>query len=182
MVAKFSKEIGGLATETAKTLFDRYQVQLSTWADKIGRMDLGWHINFKFLGLDLSGVPSSGFSAMMRGDYSDMGTVLLVLIPIFAVLTTWYSMKQSQKMSQTSGNSGDAQSSMGKSMNMIMPIMTGFFTFTFASGIGLYWIISSLMQIVQQYVLDKYLDKKEDDFVVEIPEKNRKNRKKRRRS
>lgn len=160
-------------------IFSNCQIQLSTWADKLGHADFGWHINFNFLGLDLSGVPSSGFSAMMRGDYSDMGTVLLVLIPIFAVLATWFSMKQSQKMTGSAANNGDAPS-VGKSMNVIMPIMTGFFTFTFASGIGLYWIASSVMQIVQQYVLDKYLDKKEDDFVVKVPEKNRKNGKKRR--
>ena len=79
-------------------------------------------------------------------------------------------------------NADDSQGGLGKSLNMLMPVMTGFFTFTFASGIGLYWIISSIMQIVQQYVLDKYLDKKEDDFVVKVPEKNRKNGKKRRRS
>jgi len=166
--------------EQLDKIFSNCQIQLSTWADKLGHADFGWHINFNFLGLDLSGVPSSGFNAIMRGDYSDMGTVLLVLIPIFAVLTTWYSMKQSQKMQ--GNNADDSQGGLGKSLNMLMPVMTGFFTFTFASGIGLYWIISSIMQIVQQYLLDKYLDKKEDDFVVKVPEKNRKNGKKRRRS
>ena len=169
-----------------KQATNNYQIQLSTWADKLGlAKEYGWHINFNFLGLDLSGVPSTGFSAIMRSDFSDMGKVLLILIPVVAVYTTWLSMQQSQKMTQNSEikkKDDDPSQAMSKSMNMLMPIMTGMFTFTLPSGIGIYWIISSVMQIVQQYVLDKYLDRKEDDFVVTIPDKNRKNGKKRRRS
>ena len=130
-------------------------------------------------------MPSSALSAISRGDFSDIGTVLLILIPVFAVLTTWLSMRQSQKLTQNPNvkqNDDDPSQAMGKSMNMMMPIMTGFFTFSLPSGIGIYWIVSSIMQIVQQYVLDRYFNEKEDDFVVTVPNKNRKNGKKRRRS
>lgn len=185
MIAKFPNVIGNLSSMSPANLFKNNQIQLSTWADKLGHAEYGWHINFNFLGLDLSGTPSSALPALMRGDFSDMGKILLILIPVTAVFATWFSMKQSQKMTQNPSvkqKEDDPSQAMGKSMNMLMPIMTGFFTFTFASGIGIYWIMSSVMQIVQQYVLDKYLDKKEDDFVVKLPEKNGKNGKKRRRS
>ena len=185
MSEKFPDVVGKLASMSPEQLQKTYQIQLSTWADKLGlAKDYGWHINFNFLGLDLSGVPSSAFSAIMRGDFSDIGTVLLILIPILAVLTTWLSMRQSQKLTQNPNvkqNDDDPSQSMSKSMSMMMPIMTGFFTFSLPSGIGIYWIISSIMQIVQQYALDKYFNEKEDDFVVTIPDKNRKNGKKRRR-
>lgn len=183
MTEKFPDIIGKLATASPEQMQKNYQIQLSTWADKLG-LDYGWHINFKFLGLDLSGVPSAAFTAISRGDFSDIGTVLLILIPIFAIFTTWLSMRQSQKLTQNPNvkqNDDDPSQSMSKSMNMMMPIMTGFFTFSLPSGIGIYWIISSVMQIIQQYALDKYLNEKEDDFVVKIPNKNRKNGKKRRR-
>lgn len=186
MTEKFPEVVGKLASLSPEQLQKNYQIQLSTWADKLGlAKDYGWHINFNFLGLDLSGVPSSAISAISRGDFSNIGTVLLILIPIFAVLTTWLSMRQSQKLTQNPNvkqNDDDPTQSMSKSMNMMMPIMTGFFTFSLPSGIGIYWIISSLMQIIQQYVLDKYFNEKEDDFVVTVPNKNRKNGKKRRRS
>lgn len=183
MTEKFPELVGKLSSLSPEQLQKNYQIQLSTWADKLGlAKDYGWHINFNFLGLDLSGVPSSAISAISRGDFSNIGTVLLILIPVFAVLTTWLSMRQSQKLTQNPNvkqNDDDPSQSMSKSMNMMMPIMTGFFTFSLPSGIGIYWIISSLMQMVQQYVLDKYFNEKEDDFVVTVPNKNRKNGKKR---
>jgi len=61
----------------------------------------------------------------------------------------------------------------------MMPIMTGIFTFTLPGAMGIYWIASNIMQIVTQYMLNKFLENKEDDFVVKVPEKNRNNRKKR---
>ena len=186
MTEKFPEIVGKLSNLSPEQLHKNYQIQLSTWADKLGLAnEYGWHINFNFLGLDLSGVPSAALSAISRGDFSDIGTVLLILIPVFAVLTTWLSMRQSQKLTQNPNvkqNDNDPSQSMSKSMNMMMPIMTGFFTFSLPSGIGIYWIVSSVMQIVQQYVLDRYFNEKEDDFVVTIPDKNRKNGKKRRRS
>lgn len=185
MTEKFPEIVGKLSSLSPEQLQKNYQIQLSTWADKLGlAKDFGWHINFKFLGLDLSGVPSSALSAISRGDFSDMGTVLLILIPVLAVLTTWLSMRQSQKLTQNPNvkqNDDDPSQSMSKSMNMMMPIMTGFFTFSLPSGIGIYWIVSSIMQIVQQYVLDRYFNEKEDDVIVTIQDKNRKNGKKRRR-
>lgn len=184
MTEKFPDVIGKLSSMSVEQIQKMYQIQLSTWAEKLGlAKNLNWDINFNFLGLDLSGVPSRALTAINRGDFSDLGTVLLILIPVFAVLTTWLSMVLSQKLTQNPNvkqNDDDPSQSVSKSMNLMMPIMTGFFTFSLPSGIGIYWIISSVMQIIQQYALDKYFDKKEDDFVVTLPNKNRKNRKKHR--
>ncbi|MDD6213709.1 MAG: YidC/Oxa1 family membrane protein insertase [Firmicutes bacterium] len=183
MKQQFPEVIGKLADVTVEQVNKLYQIQLSKWADLLGRAgDLNWKINFDFLGLDLSGVPSTSLTAIASGDFSNMGTVLLILIPILAIFTTWLSMKQSQKLTGTDNqkNPDDTAASMNKSMNLMMPIMTGFFTITLPSGLGIYWIISNLMQMLQQYILNIYFDKKEDDFVVTVPNKNRKKGKKRR--
>ena len=45
------------------------------------------------------------------------------------------------------------------SMNTVMPIMSVFFCFTFSAGIGLYWVISSLAQMVSQYFVNRYMDR-----------------------
>ena len=141
-------------------------------------------INFDFLGLDLSKQPSESLPAVLGGNFSDLSTALLILIPAVAMLMTWLSAKYSQQLSGTANqaaqNSDNPAQSMSKSMNIMMPLMTGLFTFSLPSGIGIYWIISSVMQIVQQYTINKFFDRKEDDFVVKLPEKNRKNSKKRR--
>ena len=181
----FADVIGNLASLDADKLATNYQIQLSHWSELLGKAkELSWDINFNFLGLDLSKQPSESLPAVMNGNFSDLSTALLILIPAVAMLLTWLSSKYSQSLSGTAQNKSNKQDnqaqSMAKSMNMMMPIMTGFFTFTLPSGIGIYWIISSVMQIVQQYIISKFFDRKEDDFVVKVPEKNRKGSKKRR--
>lgn len=182
MTEKFPDVIGNLASSTAEQLTKHYQIQLTTWSDLLGKTaELGWDVNFNFLGLDLSKVPSASLAPIMAADFSDLSTVLLILIPAFAVLATWLSMKQTQSAApQNNSSANDTAQSMSKSMTMMMPIMTGFFTFTLPSGIGIYWIISSITQILQYYFLNKFLDNREDDFVVKVPTKNRKNSKKHR--
>lgn len=183
MTEKFPEAIGNLANSTIEQITNFYQIQLTTWSDLLGKTaELGWDVNFNFLGLDLSKVPSASIAPIMAADFSNMSTVLLILIPALAIFTTWLSMKQTQSATASQNNSqaADTAQSMSKSMTMMMPIMTGFFTFTLPSGIGIYWIISSVTQMVQYYFLNKYLDNREDDFVVKLPNKNRKNSKKHR--
>jgi len=139
-----------------------------------------WVLNFNFLGLDLSRNPSASISAISSGNFDNLSTMLLILIPVIAVFTTWLSTHLMQKMSGTNNSgAGESAQSMTKSMNLMMPIMTGIFTFTLPGAMGIYWIASNIMQIVTQYMLNKFLENKEDDFVVKVPEKNRNNRKKR---
>ena len=180
MSEKFPNELGSYATMTAEGLFKSAQIQLATWSEMVLDKADAWIINFNFLGLNLAKVPSAAMSYISKGDFSDLGVIALLNIPILAIFTTWLSMRQTQKMSGQTQQNGDNQAAqMGKSMNMIMPIMTGFFTYTLPSGMGIYWIASNIIQMIQQYALNKYFENKEDDFVVKLPDTNRKNRKKR---
>ena len=159
------------------------QIPFLTWTrylnEKIGEFG-DMVLNFNFLGLDLSRNPSISLSAIFNGNFDNLSTVLLILIPAVAVFTTWLSTHLMQKMSGTNNaQAGETAQSMTKSMNLMMPIMTGIFTFTLPGAMGIYWIASNIMQIVTQYMLNKFLENKEDDFVVKVPEKNRNNRKKR---
>ena len=185
MAEKFPNVIGNLVNSTVDQINKMYQIQLSHWSELVGRaQELSWDINFNFLGLDLSKQPSASIAPFMSGNFSDLSTVLLILIPAVAMLMTWLSSKYTQMLSGTANQAAQNQDnpaqSMTKSMNIMMPLMTGFFTFSLPSGIGIYWIISSVMQIVQQYTINKFFDRKEDDFVVKVPDKNRKGSKKRR--
>ena len=181
--------VGNLANMTAEELAKNVQkfnqIPFLTWTrylnEKFGEFS-DWVLNFNFLGLDLSKNPSAGFSALIGGNFDNLRTILLLLIPAVAIFATWFSLRQTQKQSgQAASQTSDASpaASMTKSMNLIMPIMTGVFTFTLPAAMGIYWIASSIMQIVTQHILNAYFDKKEDDFVVKIPEKNRNKRKKR---
>lgn len=179
MVTEFPDVIGKLKDYTTDQLINMSQIQLSTWSQMLNGAQDKWAINFDFLGLDLSVVPYKGVEYLLAGMFTHVDRILLILIPAIAILTTWLSMKQSQAMTKTPENADNPAAQMSKSMNLMMPIMTGFFAFTLPSGLGLYWIISNVMQIVQQAVLNNYFKQREDDFVVKTPEKNRKNGKKR---
>ena len=52
------------------------------------------------------------------------------------------------------GQDAQAQASM-KMMDLVMPAMTVFFTFSFSAMLGLYWIYQSALSIVQSYILSK---------------------------
>ena len=137
--------------------------------------------------LDLANIPSKAFSyigEVFTGNMEHLSIVLLLIIPILAILASVGSMKISQSLSGQNNKSDDATAQtanqMSKSMTMMMPVMTGFFTLTLPAGIGLYWIVSSVTQIIQQLALNLYFDKKkEDEIVVNIPEQKQLHSKKR---
>lgn len=45
----------------------------------------------------------------------------------------------------------DMTATMNKQMTYMMPIMTGYFSYMFSSGLGVYWIVQSLLSILQQW-------------------------------
>lgn len=174
-----------LITRTEEQLANMNQINISQWAQLNGDKD--WIINFKMFFLDLANIPSKAFSyigEVFTGNMEHLSIVLLLIIPILAILASVGSMKISQSLSGQNNKSDDATAQtanqMSKSMTMMMPVMTGFFTLTLPAGIGLYWIVSSVTQIIQQLALNLYFDKKkEDEIVVNIPEQKQLHSKKR---
>ncbi|MDR3560308.1 MAG: YidC/Oxa1 family membrane protein insertase [Negativicutes bacterium] len=67
----------------------------------------------------------------------------IYLLPILAAVTTYISSKQTMTDS----------SQQGKMMTMVMPLFIGYMTLRFPAGLGLYWVVSNLVQIVQQRFL-----------------------------
>ena len=44
-----------------------------------------------------------------------------------------------------------------KIMMYVLPLMTGYFTATFASAIGIYWIVRTLLSMAQQFILSRVM-------------------------
>ncbi len=185
MVEKFPQVIGNLANQSMENLANMYQIQLSEWSARLNPGD-SWALNFNFLGLDLSQNPSSAFSYIMQGNFSPeaLGAILLLLIPIVATLLTWLSSKTMQMRNKQEDKKADDNpaAQMSKSMTLMMPIMTLIFTVTLPAGLGIYWIVSSGFQIVQQLVMNYIFNKsdKEGDLIVKIPEKKNTHKRKKR--
>ncbi len=159
------------------------QIQVSKWASVVNGPNDPWAVNFNFLGMDLSCTPWEGLSQFVSGGLKDFALLALIIIPIVAVTLTFLQTKITQSQSgqsSSSANSENQTAQMSKTMTMMMPVMTGFFTLTFASGLGIYWIASSGVQIIQQMILNKYFDSKEDEVIVTVPEKPSNNKRKKR--
>ena len=93
-----------------------------------------------------------------------------LIIPILAGLTQWLSVKLMENKNNVNvGSQNDQQAGMASSMkvmNTIMPILSAVFCVSFASCIGLYWIASSVVQIIVQLVINKKMNNKDVDEIV----------------
>ena len=88
----------------------------------------------------------------------------LVLIPIFATAFQWLSMfitrkisGNAQAMAVTGDDTADNMQASMKMMDLMMPAMTLFFTFSFSAMMGLYWIYQSILGIIQTLILAKLM-------------------------
>lgn len=179
LAEKAGQTISGDTAKYVSNLMNTDQISISGWAGQVGGKLHEWYINFDFLGLDLSRKPQDAIGAL-ADPINNLGVVLLLLIPILAVLSSVLQSKISMKQSGQDQNKANEQTqSMNAMMKWMMPLMTGWFTLILPAGIGLYWIISGLVQVIQQLALNYYFDKKGEDFVVKVPEKRTQHGKKR---
>jgi len=149
MIPVGSERIGSMHDLSIINYFSSNIDQLPNISLLLGKDEL---INMNFLGINLGLVPTFNYHLMNNEK------LYLLLIPILATVTTYISLKYSTpKSSQKSDN--PMQDSMLKSMNMVSPIMTGFISFTVPSGLGLYWIVSNIYQVLQQVFINKFIAK-----------------------
>lgn len=130
-----------------------------------------------FFGLNIADQPLNYIKAAFAG-----GAVLLavaaVMIPLLAWLTQMLNIKLMPQAAQPEGEQNAMMNSM-KTMNMVMPIMSAIFCFTFPVGLGIYWISSAVVRSVQQFVINRHMNKmKIDDLINENMKKMEKKREK----
>ena len=67
------------------------------------------------------------------------------IIPLLCALTTYVQQKQTTtEMTQ-----------QNKMMLIFMPVFIGYITITFPAGLGIYWVVSNLVQIAQQWFMNR---------------------------
>ena len=107
-------------------------------------------INFRFLGLDLLQTPSiQQFSAMW-------------LIPLLVVVSQWVSMRAVMPPAPKEGEEESQASQFNSTFFKIMPWMLGYISFITPAALGLYWITSSVLQALQQTLINRFVVKKEE--------------------
>ena len=86
-----------------------------------------------------------------------------IIIPLLSMGLQFVQSKQLNVKTNSKDNVPNPMSSM----NVVMPIMSGFFCLMLPIGVGLYWIANSTISIIQQFFVNKYLDSMDLDELVE---------------
>jgi YidC/Oxa1 family membrane protein insertase len=84
-------------------------------------------------------------TALQRGQFW-----LAILLPLLAGLTTFV---QTKMMTQPGQVQDPTQAAMTQNMTMIMPVFIGFISLQFQTALALYWVVSNLFSIGQQYFI-----------------------------
>jgi len=70
----------------------------------------------------------------------------LYIIPIVTAASMWVQQKMTSP-----GNADPQQQAMSQSMELMMPFMFAWITYSSASGLGLYFVATNVVGIIQQY-------------------------------
>ncbi len=107
-----------------------------------------FHDNFDFFG--------TGINLL---DKPTVGLNWLILIPILTFVIVYGSMKLTRKFTYqpSTGNEqqDNATASSMKIMDLMMPLMSVWFSFMYPAAIGIYWMMQNLLGSVQQFALYK---------------------------
>lgn len=192
---------GQYEIQIAETLFEHPEIlehaYITGWSG--GEALRSKLVDFNFFGIDLSAVPDFGalLGVFTGATKVTLNRVLLWLIPILSGLSSFISSKvtmaqqnagkkeknvilsEEEKKANSTGNSaGDSM----KTMTAIMPLFSAWFAFTLPAAVGLYWIISNIIQMVQHVCVVKFvatgISAEEIEGEIENVKKGRKNRKK----
>ena len=113
-------------------------------------------LDFQFLGIDLSQIPTLMF--WKRG--MDWGSIGLFLLPVISVVTSFLSMKVSMATNQMNKQSENKQmDSTNKMMLWMMPVMSIWIGFTIPAGLTVYWIAQYFVTMGQEVICGKMLKK-----------------------
>jgi len=103
--------------------------------------------NLNFIGMNLGLTPS-------LKDFS-----WLVIIPVIAAGLQWFTMWITRKINgnpQAAVAQPDSQTQMSmRIMDLVFPLMTLWMAFTFSAMLGVYWIIQSILSIIQTIIISR---------------------------
>ena len=130
-----------------------------------------------FFGLNISDSPWD----IIKNAWSEKAIILIIVaiaFPILAWLTQWLNYKlMPQPNTKTGDESQDQMMNTMNSMNNIMPVMSAFFCLTLPTGVGIYWIMSAVIRMIQQVLINKKLDSESvEDIVAQAQKKAEKKR------
>lgn len=109
-------------------------------------------------GINLGDVPSNVFSK----DENKKASPISLAIPILTFIVSFLLNKYSQKNTQQTPE----QAEMQKTTNLMMPLMSAFFSYIMPLALGVYWLFGSMLQFVQQFIINKIVKKDKEKVLA----------------
>jgi len=114
-------------------------------------MNVGKYIN-------LGKAPSDVFNKEEAKKAHPIALIVPILSIVFSVV--------SNKISQKNSNMTEEQLEMQKSMNLMMPILSASIAYSMPLALGIYWLLGSILGILQELFINKFVKNKEDLLVL----------------
>lgn len=109
-------------------------------------------------GINLGDVPSNVFSK----DENKKASPISLAIPILTFIVSFLLNKYSQKNTQQTPEQAEIQ----KTTNLMMPLMSAFFSYAMPLALGVYWLFGSMLQFVQQFVINLVVKKDKEKILA----------------
>ena len=123
-------------------LIGLYQaINLAMAASPVQLLDLSTHI-YNFLPNAARIVPLQNSFLWLNLGLPDP----FFLLPLIVVVTTWL---QSRVMTPATAGGDPQAAQMSQSMAVTMPLMIGWMSLQFPSGLSIYWVVSNVVSVVQ---------------------------------
>jgi len=123
-------------------LIGLYQaINLAMAASPVQLLDLSTHI-YSFLPIAAHLVPLQNNFLWLNLGLPDP----FFLLPLVVVVTTWL---QSRVMTPATAGADPQAAQMSQSMAITMPLMIGWMSLQFPSGLSIYWVVSNAVSVVQ---------------------------------
>ena len=114
-------------------------------------------INMNFLGLNLAQIPTRS------GDWKAfIIPVLYVLVSVISLRITNPTPKKKEGEEKNPENEFDPMVQMNKNMNLMFPVMYLAVALIAPLGLALYWLMNSLLMIIERLALNKMLKDEEE--------------------
>ncbi|MBP3753349.1 MAG: membrane protein insertase YidC [Lachnospiraceae bacterium] len=121
-----------------------------------------------FLGLNIVNSPINIIKESFAS-HAYLLMIMAILIPLLSGFSQWLSIKLSPSQPQAAGDNStaDSMAQSMKTMNVMMPLMSVWFAFTFPAGMGIYWTANAVVRIVLQIFMNKRIDKIDINELIE---------------
>ena len=150
---------GAVTVKDGLTQLQPYgQITLVKAAQELGvALPEGWiHMDFSFLGMDLTTIPSNVIGQIGTGGWAVIG---VLLIPIVSGALSFWQSKVSMAGNPAAADPDDPTARSTRMVTWMMPLMSLWIGFTLPASLGVYWIANSVLMLVQEKVLNKYFKK-----------------------